>query len=111
MKLHSPELCMAQVISHHPLTAQTWLWFQSSICEIFSTKKDRRTGFPLITSVFPCQYNSTKALYLYSAIYHQLHIILAIDSALLSTILVLDGYKNSERSSNLYIKNSGSLSL
>ena len=54
---------MAQLVSRHPLTTETWAQSQASVCVcgICGGKSDTGTGFTTSTWVFSYQYCSTIA--------------------------------------------------
>jgi hypothetical protein len=54
---------MAQVVNRRLLTAKDRVRIRVSPCEICGGHSDIGTWFPLSSSVFSCQYNSTVALH------------------------------------------------
>ena len=53
----------APVVNRRPLTAEVRVQFQVGPCKIFGGRSGTGTGFHPSTSVFACQYHSTRALY------------------------------------------------
>jgi hypothetical protein len=52
---------MAQAVSRRPLTAEARVRSRFSPCGICGGQSGTGTGLSQITSVFPCQFNSTGA--------------------------------------------------
>jgi hypothetical protein len=56
---------MTQVVSQQPLIPDATFQSRASWHAIFGGESDNRLGFPLSSSAFPCQCNSTSTLYTY----------------------------------------------
>jgi len=57
---------MVQAVSRWPVTAEVRIRSHSNSCEVNGGPSGTGTGFTPSTSVLPCQYHSTNALYSYS---------------------------------------------
>jgi hypothetical protein len=61
--MHNRDRAMAQVLTHRPLTAETWVRALVSPRGICGGQSDVKTGFSLNSTVPPSQYHSIVAVH------------------------------------------------
>jgi hypothetical protein len=56
---------MSRAVSGRPLPAEARVQIRTNLCGICGGKSSTVTGFAPLTSLFPCQYYSANAAFLY----------------------------------------------